>query len=139
MTQQQPLGKPSIGSRGLVALWCELRLIGPSLLALAALHGKLAQQEWAQEKARLLQLLLTSLLGFACLLITLLLSCALVVVLSWQTPYRIHALLGLLLGHGLAVALAWWRVRRLLARGSMSFAASRNELAADIALLKSKL
>ncbi|MCY1344343.1 hypothetical protein D9M69_303770 [compost metagenome] len=86
-----------------------------------------------------MQLLLTSLLGFACLLITLLLSCALVVALSWQTPYRINALLGLLLGHGLAVALAWWRVRRLLARGSMSFAASRNELAADIALLKSKL
>lgn len=137
MMQQEPSREPR--RRGLLALCCDLRAAAPHLVHLVALHEELAQQEWAQEKARLLQLLLASLLGFTCLVITLLLSCALVVALSWQTPYRIVALLGLLLGHGLVAALAWWRASTLVARGAMRFATTREELAADIALLKSRL
>lgn len=116
-----------------------LRSAGRALLAQTALHGQLARVEWAEERNRLLQMLLATLLGFACALTLLLLCSTLVLVLSWATPYRIPALLGLLLVHGLGCVIAWRRFQALAARSSESFAATRAELAADIALLKSRL
>lgn len=123
----------------LLAVLRLLRSAGQALLAQAALHGQLARVEWAQEKNRLTQMLLLTLLGFAGLLCLLLLVNALVLALSWATPYRIPTLLGLLLAHGLGCLLAWRRLRTLAARSSQGFAATRAELAADIALLKSAL
>ncbi|MEO4046035.1 phage holin family protein [Pseudomonas sp. CAU 1711] len=134
----QPAEEPIVEFKPLAVLRL-LRVAGRALLAQAALHGQLAQQEWAQEKTRLQQLLLAGLLGFACLLVLLLLLNALLLALSWDTPYRFATLLGLPLSHALGCALAWRRIRMLLARGDTSFAATREELATDITLLKSKL
>jgi uncharacterized membrane protein YqjE len=123
----------------LFALLCLLRSTGPALLAQASLHSELIQQEWAQEKNRLGQLLLTALFGFACVLILLLLASALVLAASWATPYRWFVASALLLLYGLGVALAGYRLRRLVARGTQSFADTSEELAADLALIRSRL
>lgn len=116
-----------------------LRSAGRALCAQAALHGQLARVEWAEEKSRLLHMLLTALFGFACLLCLLLSGSALVVALSWNTPYRLPSMLGLLLVHGLGSLLAWRHLHALAARSEQGFAATRAELAADIALLRSAL
>lgn len=135
---QAHLGPPP-NDLNLFALLRLLRSAGRALLAQTALHGQLARVEWAEERNRLLHMLLATLFGFACGLTLLLLCSTLVLLLSWTTPYRIPALLGLLLVHGLGCAAAWYRFRLLAARGSASFAATREELAADLALLKSRL
>ena len=46
---------------------------------------------------------------------------------------------GLVAAYGLIVAFAWHRLRTLSARSSQAFAATREELAADLALLKERL
>lgn len=116
-----------------------LRSAGSALLAQAALHGRLAGVEWEEEKQRLLNLLIALLLGFAFLLCLLLLTGALVLALSWGTVYRTPAIIALALLYGAGITLASLRVRALSGSGSQSFAATREELAADIALLRSKL
>lgn len=116
-----------------------LRAAGAEMTAQAALHGQLAQVEWAEEKRRLGRMLLTTLLGFALLQCLMLLIAVLVLALSWQTPYRFPALLALVLVCGLGSAVTWRRLQALVASGDQSFAATRAELAADFALLKSRL
>ncbi len=134
-----PAAEQAADGLSLFALLRLLRSAGRALFAQAALHGQLAWLEWAEEKQRLLHILLTTLFGFACLLCLMLLGNALVLALSWATAYRIHALLGLLCLHGLAGAIAWRHLHRLLRKSRTSFAATRTELAADIALIKSTL
>lgn len=116
-----------------------LRSAGGALFDQAVLHGQLARIEWAQEKERLLKLLASTLLGYACLLCALLSAGALVLALCWETGYRIPAALALTALYALATVFAWRRVRALAALGGESFAATRTELAADMALLRSKL
>lgn len=119
-----------------------VRLLGSAasaLLAQAALHARLAGIEWEEEKQRLLNMLIVLLLGFAFVLCLLLLGGALVVALSWGTAYRAPAIIALVFLYGAGIALAAHRLRALSAAGSQSFAATREELAADIALIGSKL
>lgn len=116
-----------------------LRSAGRALFAQAALHGQLASVEWQAEKHRLLHMLLAAVLGCVCLLALVLLGSALVLAWSWATPYRMPVVLALLLLHSLGIALAGYRLHRLVARGGPSFAATRAELAADLALFKSTL
>lgn len=138
--EEQPSSAPQApDGLNLFALLRLLRSAGRALFAQAALHGQLVWLEWAEEKQRLLHILLTTLFGFACLLCVMLLGNALVLTLSWTTAYRIHALLGLLCLHSFAVVIAWRHLHNLLGRSSASFAATRAELAADIALIKSTL
>ena len=84
-------------------------------------------------------MLLTTLLGFACVLCLLIFGGVLVVVCSWETPYRIHAIVALMVIYALGLAFACYRFKTLSALGSQAFLATREELAADIALIKSKL
>ena len=79
------------------------------------------------------------LLGFAGLLCVMLAAGALVLAFSWDTPYRIAAAIALLAAYGLVAGFAWIRLKALSAQGSQAFTATREELAADIALLKSNL
>lgn len=116
-----------------------LRSAGGSLLAQALLHGQLARVEWEEEKNRLLKMLAVTLLGFACLLCAMLFAGAMVIAASWETAYRFHALAGLIFLFGAGTAAAWRRFQALSALGSEIFAASREELAADTALLKKNL
>ncbi len=116
-----------------------LRSAGGALLAQAMLHGQLARVEWEEEKHRLLKMLGVALLGFACLLSVLLFGGILALAASWDTAYRTHAMLGVIALYGFSMVAAWRHFRALAALGAHSFVALREELAADIALLKKGL
>jgi uncharacterized membrane protein YqjE len=111
-------------------------LAAEALVIQGLLHAQLARIEWEQEKNRLLKMLAVTLLGFACLLCVLLFAGALVLAMTWETPYRIAAVAGLVLLYGSGTAMAWRRFRALSALGGEIFTASLEELAADAALLK---
>ncbi len=116
-----------------------VRLAGGALLTQMALHGQLACNEWAEEKRRLGNMLAALILGFACLLCFLLAGGALLLGISWDTPWRLPVAAALVVVYGLATGLAWRRLSALSAHGSQSFAATKAEFAADLELLRSKL
>jgi len=113
-----------------------LRVAGGGLFSQAALHAQLAGVEWEEDKHRLLKMLAISLLGFACLLCTLLFAGGLALAAVWETIYRLPTLAALAILFGLGTLTAWRRFRALSMLGSQSFAATREELAADAAMLK---
>lgn len=112
---------------------------GSALLAQAALHGQLAKVEWAEEKSRLLQMLLIILLGFACVLCLMLLLGAVVMLLFWTSSLWLLAVSALTALYGAGLWVAWLRFRALSARGRLAFAATREEIAADLVMIKSRL
>ncbi len=114
-----------------------LRSAGGALFAQVALHTELIQVEWAEEKNRLVQMLMFALFGFACGLCLLIFVGVLVLAFSWDTQYRIHAVMGLIATFGLGIFIAWRRFQRLSVLSSHAFAATREELTQDIALMKS--
>jgi uncharacterized membrane protein YqjE len=116
-----------------------LRSAGGALFDQLALHGQLAQVEWGVEKDRLLRMLIGAILGFVCLLCVMLSVGALVLALCWETVFRIPAATALVGLYGLGAGFAWRRFTALAALSGQSFAATRTELAADLALLRSKL
>lgn len=116
-----------------------LRLASPALLDQLAMYAQLARIEWMEEKRRLLQLWLAGLAGFACLLCVLILTGALVVTLTWDGPWRLPSVLFLLGFYLAGLAFAWHRLTALSARSGQAFAAVREELTADIELLRSRL
>jgi uncharacterized membrane protein YqjE len=116
-----------------------VRSAGGALCTQANLYGKLARIEWQEEKIRLLKMLVFGLIGFACILCVMLFVGVLVLVLSWDTPYRILALSLILIAYGIGLGIAWQRIRALSRLNSQSFAATREELATDLALIKSRL
>lgn len=116
-----------------------LRSAGGALFAQAALLGQLAQVEWAEEKARLLTMMVFALLGFAALLCLMIFAGVLVLACSWETAFRLPVAMILLALYGFITGLAWRRLHALAALGGHSFAATRAEFSADMALLKGKL
>ncbi|MES2603805.1 MAG: phage holin family protein, partial [Pseudomonadota bacterium] len=95
--------------------------------------------DWAEEKQRLLRLLLALLAGTICLFCSLLSLGALVLIVSWNTPYQ-HAALYALVGFFCTGTLAaGYCLHRLVLQGSEAFADTRAELSADLALIRSKL
>jgi uncharacterized membrane protein YqjE len=115
-----------------------LSAAGP-LMAQADLHGQLARVEWAEQKERLLKMLVLALLCYTGALCVMLLVGALVLAFSWDTQYRIPVALALAAIYGLGTLLAWQRFRTLSALNGETFAATREELAADLAVLRSSL
>jgi uncharacterized membrane protein YqjE len=116
-----------------------VRSAGKAIFAQAALHGQLARVEWAQERSRLATMLVVALLGFSAVLCVMLFTGVLVVAFSWDSAYRIPAAIAVVLVYLLGIVIAWRRLQALSALGDQAFAATREELAADIALIKSKL
>ena len=116
-----------------------LRSAGGALFAQAALLGQLAQVEWAEEKARLLTMMIFALLGFAALLCLMIFAGGLMLACTWETAYRLPAAIILIAAYGLLTGLAWRRLQALAAVGGQAFNATRAEFAADMALLKGKL
>jgi uncharacterized membrane protein YqjE len=112
---------------------------GGALLLQARLHAQLLRVEWAAEKGRIHGMILAGLLGFACLLGMMLALGALLLSVSWDTSYRIPAAATLVAAYGLGVALAWRRLQTQSRLVAQSFAATRTEIAADVALLGSQL
>jgi uncharacterized membrane protein YqjE len=116
-----------------------VRSASSALLAQAMLHAQLAQLEWEEEKQRLAKMLLLTLLGFACLLCLLLCVGGLAVTLSWDTPLRIPVFILLLASYLFALLAAGFKLHALAEQSSHSFAGTRAEIAADLALIKSAL
>ena len=132
-------GSPAQANINLFAALRILRSAGSALFAQAALHEQLARVEWAEEKSRLLQMLVAILLGFIFLMCGLIVISGALLALSWSTPYRLPVVFGLVAFFVIALVIVWRRFQTLAARGDQSFAATREELAADIALIKSHL
>lgn len=116
-----------------------LRTAGGAMFDQAVLHGRLARIEMEEEKHRLTRLLVIVLLGFACLLCVMLFAGGTVLAAAWDTGYRMHVAIGLILLNAVGVVIAWRRFQAWSALSGNVFAASREELAADAALLKSSL
>lgn len=116
-----------------------LRSGGGALFDQARLHGQLAHVEWQEEKQRLLRMLAVTLLGFACLLCAMLFAGGLALSATWETDYRLHVFAGLVLLSIAGTVTAWRQFQALAALGEQAFVGSREELAADAALLKGHL
>ncbi len=116
-----------------------LRATANALVTQLELYGQLARIEWEQEKNRMMRMLAIALLGFACLLCFLLFMGILAITVTWATDYRIATIIAFMALYALGFASAWYQVKRLAARGSETFAATREEMTADLALIKSKL
>ena len=127
---------PAINALGALRV---LRSAGGALFDQLALHGQLAQVEWIEERTRLLKMLVGALLGFACFLCLMLSVGALLLALYWETVYRLPAAAAVVALYGLGAGWAWRRFTALAALGGQSFAATRVELAADLALIRSRL
>jgi uncharacterized membrane protein YqjE len=116
-----------------------LRSAGKPLFVQLALHGQLLRIELAEERNRLLKMVAATLVCFIGLLCTLILAGVVALAFTWDTPYRIPAAIAVVGVFVLVTGLAWWRLRVLAARGRQSFAATREEIAADLALLRSRM
>lgn len=142
MTQIPP--SPSAQSRqdagiSILDLIRLMRSGGKAILGQAALYGELARVEWAEEKNRLTKMFVIGMAAFACLLGLLLFTGVLVMAISWDTPYRIPAVLGMMIVYAIGVGIAWHKVRLLASTSGQAFAVTREEFAADLDLIKSKL
>jgi uncharacterized membrane protein YqjE len=84
-------------------------------------------------------MLLVMLFGFAGTLCVMVFVGVLVLAFSWETAYRIPASIALIAVYALGIAIAWRRLQALSALSGQAFAATREELAADIAMIRSKL
>lgn len=116
-----------------------VRSASSALFAQATLHAQLAQVEWEEEKQRLSSMLIFTLMGFACFLCLLFFVGAFVLTLSWDTQYRIPVFVALIFCYFLALLWAGFKLYALAQKGSDSFAGTRAEIAADIALIKRAL
>jgi uncharacterized membrane protein YqjE len=115
---------------------------GNAIFGQASLYGELARVDWAEEKKRLTNMFVAGTAAFACLLSLLLFVGVLVLALSWDTTYRVPAVVAMIMLYATGLGVAWFRARALLASGEQAFAAMRGELAADftfIKIIKSKL
>jgi uncharacterized membrane protein YqjE len=133
---------PSEENSGSIDPFKILRILcnaGGDVFKQAALHGQLAQIEWAEEKNRLFKLGLFAALSFVSFLFVMLFGSLLALALSWDTPYRLHTLLMIMVFYMLLTVVAWRRFKRLSALGSKRFAATREEISLDLKMLKSHL
>lgn len=115
------------------------RSAGSLLLDHAVLTAELAGSDWEAEKLRLKRLLFSTLLYVVFISLALLQFGALMVVVAWDTPYRIHAAAAVLLLWLVCIGLIRRRVQRIAADGEGRFAASRAELGKTVDILRRHL
>jgi uncharacterized membrane protein YqjE len=127
------------GARNPLDIIQRLRSIANELLSQMELHGQLFKVEWEEEKNRLIQMLAITLMGFACLLCCMIFIGILAIVISWPTDYRLATIGALVVFYTLGVIACVSHLKRISAQSSGLFAATREELSADIAILRSKL
>ena len=116
-----------------------LRAMAKIVLTRLELHGQLVSVEWAEERQRLQQLIATALLGFIFLFCAFLCIGFLAIALTWASDYRIHTIAFILVFYIVGFGLCAYRMACLAARSSATFAATREEVAADLALIRSQL
>lgn len=116
-----------------------LRSMAKIVLTRLELHGQLVGVEWAEERQRLQQMLAISLLGFILLFCALLFVGVFIIALTWASDYRIHAIAVMLAFYIVGFGICAYRFTLLAGRSSATFAATREEIAADLALIRSQL
>jgi len=116
-----------------------LRSAGSSLLTQAGLHSQLARVEWEAEKSRIVKMLVAAALVMIGLLCALLMAGALTLALSWETRFRIPVAIGVIFAYAALAGFAWHRLMAHSARGRDAFAGTREEIRADVALIRSRL
>lgn len=116
-----------------------LRSMAKILLTRLELYGQLVSVEWGEERKRLQQLLAITLLGFICLFCAILFVGIFAIALSWATEYRIITIAVMFALYSAGLCLCMYRFSVLAARSSATFAATREEIAADMALIRSQL
>ena len=127
------------GSTGLMDIVRTLRTLGGTLGAQAGLYGELLQLEIALEKQRLMRLAVLFTIALVALWCFLLFGAILIVALVWDTEYRIPVIGALVVLFVIVIFAAVWRVKAIINSSGKMFASIREELAADIALIKSQL
>ena len=116
-----------------------MRSAGGAIFAQASLHSQLASVEWAEEKTRLMNMAIAALSGFVFLLCFMIFIGVLVMAFTWETQYRIAGVAIMTAIYAAGAFFALQRFKSLAALSSQAFAATRKEIAADIALIKSRL
>ncbi len=109
------------------------------LLTQAGLIRELAEVEWSQEKIRIARMVMIGALVFASLLCLMVAAGILVMVLVWDTPYRLPTAIGVFVVYGISTVLLYESFKRVAARSEDAFSATREEIAANITLVKSTL
>lgn len=107
----------------------------PAIANQVKLHGQLAHVEWEMEKARLVRMILSILLGQVFLLCILLFAGAWLLAAAWTSAYRNHAFASLILMFALGAVISWRRFKTTSALGGKAFAEFRRELTNDAHLL----
>lgn len=110
-----------------------------ALLAQGSLHLQLIQVEWALEKLRFKRMIKLVLVGVSMFICSLLSVGALVMMISWDTEYKVTAAVVLVGLYSIGAVIAYICLQHEEAKGSTAFADSRSEIAADIALLRDRL
>lgn len=113
-----------------------LRESGDALYEHEQLHRALISIEWQEEKKRISQLFILYLIGLAFFICLLIFSGATVMILSWNTEYRLVSALTLCAVYAIASYFAWRRFLILASRPDAFFASTRQELMGDIAMIK---
>jgi uncharacterized membrane protein YqjE len=116
-----------------------MRILMKELLVQAELHGRLFQVEWLQEKNRIQQIICIASLGFALLLCCLLSLGFFVIAATWAGEYRLLTIAMVCACYLTGLIFCWIRFNALAAKGADSFAATREEFSADVALIRSQL
>lgn len=115
------------------------RSAGGLLIEHAALTAELARSDWEQEQARLKRLLFTTLLYAILVALALLHVSVVALAAAWDTPYRVHSAIAMLVLWLVGAVLVRRRLQRISAEGEGRFAASRAEFGKTMDLLRSHL
>jgi uncharacterized membrane protein YqjE len=116
-----------------------LRSAGSAIGAQASLHAKLARVEWAEEKVRITRLVIAAIVctvSAVCLLMSI---GMIALALSWGTPFALPVMAAVVLFYLAMGVFSALVLKRQIALGALSFAATRQEIAADLALIRAKL
>jgi len=109
------------------------------LFAQLELRGRLIKIEWLQEKNRIQQIMCFALVGFAFLICSLLSLGFFVIAISWTSEYRLISIAMVFAFYMAGLGYCWIKLNTLMAKAVNSFAVTREEFAADLALIRSQL
>ncbi|NLY35327.1 MAG: hypothetical protein GX040_11525 [Alcaligenaceae bacterium] len=107
-----------------------------SLCKIMATRIELLGLELAEEKERMLGMLLFGLLGFVFFLLALMTATVFVGLYFWDTDYRFTVLLGLVLFHVLATLACFLYIRSRFIRSGLPFSATAKALQDDAKFMR---
>ncbi len=110
-----------------------------AFLTQAVQHLQLIAVEWEEEKLRLQQMLVMLLLSISLFICSLLSISTLILVVTWDTQFRIPGICALAVIFTMVTVIVWLRFVALGSESAGSFSDSRRELEADFRLLRNQL